>query len=61
MTIAAYTVQLIKDGATGLEPLDERDKRVLADMPAYLEELEENLTDLLPEGYSVTIKEWNDE
>jgi hypothetical protein len=32
------------------------DDRVLADLPAMLEEAEENLSDLLPEGYSATIE-----
>lgn len=32
------------------------DDRVLADLPAMLEEAEENLTDILPEGYSATIE-----
>ena len=33
------------------------DKRILADLPAMLEEIEENLTDLLPEGYKAEIRE----
>jgi len=28
---------------------------------AFLHEIEENLTDLLPEGYSVRIREWDEE
>ena len=32
------------------------DDRVLADLPAMLEEAEENLTDVLPEGYTATIE-----
>lgn len=35
---------------------ERQDQRVMADMPARLEEVEENLTDLLPEGYSVRIE-----
>ena len=37
----------------------EQDKRVLADMPAMLELVEEQLTDLMPKGYYVQITEWN--
>jgi len=37
----------------------EQDKRVLADLPAMLEAVEEDLTDLLPDGYQAVIKEWS--
>lgn len=33
----------------------------LPDFPALMRETEENLTDLLPDGYSVRIKEWDSE
>lgn len=59
MSIATFTIEVLRDGDE--LQLSDKDKRVLADLPAYLEELEENLTDLLPEGYSVSIKEWDDE
>ena len=36
-----------------------QDKRVLADMPAMLELVEEQLQGLLPKGYQVRITEWN--
>lgn len=42
------------------EPEDEwlrSDQRVLSNLPALIEEVEENMTDLLPEGYSVKILE----
>ena len=35
----------------------EQDKRVLANLPAMLEAVEEDLTALLPEGYRCIIKE----
>lgn len=53
--LATYTLQVFG-------PEDERHATFgtgLSD--ALLRETEENLTDLLPEGYSVTIKEWDDE
>jgi hypothetical protein len=34
-----------------------QEKRVLANLPALIEEIEENLLDILPEGYAVVIKE----
>ena len=37
----------------------EQDKRVMADLPAMLELVEEQLEGLLPEGYQVRITEWN--
>lgn len=59
MSIATFTIEVTRDGDEF--QLSDRDKRVLADLPAYLEELEENLTSLLPEGYEAKVKEWNDE
>lgn len=35
--------------------------RVRADLPAMVEEMEENLSDLLPEGYTARIEEVRDE
>lgn len=35
------------------------EKRVLADLPAMLESVEEDLEDLLPEGFQVRITEWD--
>lgn len=39
----------------------ESDRRVLANLPAMLQEIEENLTGMLPEGYWVRIREWDSE
>ena len=58
MIIARYTLEL--RGET--EP-DEKEngplqhERVLANMPAVLEDIEENTNDLLPEGYIIKIEE----
>lgn len=37
----------------------ESDKRVLADLPAMLEQIEDELTSKLPDGYEVRITEWD--
>jgi len=37
----------------------ESDARVLSNLPAMLEAVEEDLTSLLPEGYTVKITEWS--
>lgn len=37
------------------------DQRVLSNLPAMIEEVTENMTDLLPEGYEVLIRELNSE
>lgn len=50
--LATYTLQLIG-------PLHGREFRGIAQ--PLLDESEENLTDLLPPGYRVEIKEWSDE
>jgi len=39
----------------------ESDARVLSNLPAMLEAVEEDLTKLLPEGYTAQIREWNQE
>lgn len=60
-TLATYTLQLI--GPKDEIPPDWRGNivRVRSVLnPALLRETEENLTDLLPEGYSVRIKEWDE-
>ena len=36
---------------------DLSDQRLLANLPAMVEAAEENLQDLLPEGYTITIRE----
>ena len=58
--IAAYVLNVhapdVEDHAT--DPLL-ADQRLLADLPAMLEAAEEDLQDLMPEGYTVTIKEWS--
>lgn len=40
---------------------NDTEKRVLADLPAMLEAVEEELTKLLPEGYTAQIAEWDKE
>ncbi len=57
MILARYLIEIHSDDLVGSSESDYdlRDARVLADMPARLEELEENLTDMLPESYSARI------
>lgn len=38
----------------------EQDKRVLANLPAMLEAIEEDLTSLLPEGYTASVTPWEE-
>lgn len=58
--IATYTLRLLSEDVPAEEGSADRwyraDQRVLADFPAMLEEVQENLDDLLPEGYSVEIE-----
>lgn len=37
----------------------ESDKRLLSNLPAMLEAVEEDLTALLPKGYTAVIREWS--
>jgi hypothetical protein len=55
--ITAHLVRILRDG----DPLviTDVDKRLFANLPAYLDELEENLTDRLPDGYEARITEWS--
>jgi len=59
-TLATYVLQVL-----GPEPR-EGDVQMSYDLARepfswWLRETEENLTDLLPEGFSVVIREWNEE
>lgn len=58
--LATYTLQLFGPKPTALwrGPIA---TTAVGIGPTLLRETEENLTDLLPEGYSVRIKEWDDE
>lgn len=58
--IATWNIQIFSPEPEEDAPrLSETDKRVLADLPAILEAAEEDLEDLLPEGYVARITEWN--
>lgn len=62
--IATYNLQIVVDDPMPyreLTPLAMADQRVLSNLPAMLESVEEDLTLLLPPGYSAVIKEWSDE
>jgi hypothetical protein len=61
VTLQTYTLELVgppdRISQDWRAPLA-RTRTVLS--PHVLQETQENLTDLLPEGYSVRIKEWDD-
>lgn len=63
--IATYNVQVFSEPVPAEEGSADQwaleDKRVLANLPAMLEAVEEDLTKLLPPGYSAVIKEWDSE
>lgn len=58
MTLATYTLRVLReDGITppSLFTPQEEDRRMLANLPAMLEAVEEDLSKLLPEGYRAII------
>lgn len=59
MILERYTLEIVSDDSiTKAREIDRwarSDERVRADLPALLEEVEENLTSLLPEGYQAQI------
>lgn len=60
MILKSYTLEIVSDDVADVSSTadwDMQDARVLADMPARLEEIVENLTDLLPGGYRAQIGE----
>ena len=61
--IATYNIQILSEPLPAEEGSAERwalsDKRVLSNLPAMLEAVEEDLSKLLPEGYSARITEWS--
>jgi hypothetical protein len=50
-----YTVQIIDEGSVVFPPTLANSDRIAA----LMEEMEENLTDLLPAGYSARIRRWD--
>lgn len=59
-TIATYSVQVLGPNPPDGYGLSQEDKRVLANLPAMCEAVEEDLTDMLPEGYTAKLTEWSD-
>ena len=60
--LAVYTIQIFSpeeepERLTGAYRWSESDKRVLANLPAMMEAVEEDLTKLLPDGYRAITKE----
>lgn len=59
--IATYNLQIFSPTPQSAAPsLNERELRVLADLPAIMEAAEETLTNQLPEGFEARITEWHD-
>jgi hypothetical protein len=53
--VATYTLEILDwEGETQRKDVE---NRMLANLPAMLEAVEEDLSNLLPEGYSAKIKE----
>lgn len=59
--IATYNIQIMAPGEAGEwgDDWERPDKRVLSNLPAMLEAVEEDLTKLLPPGYEARIREWS--
>lgn len=62
-TIATYLIQVMSPVGESVSDLDieQREKRVLADLPSIAEEVEENVTDMLPEGFEARVTSWDEE
>lgn len=58
-TINIYGPELEPAEQTSAYRFSESDKRLLANLPAYVETWQEDMSDLLPEGYTAVIKEWS--
>lgn len=56
--LATYTLQVLGPNTGGVSYHENQARWLL---PHIIHEAEENLTDLLPEGYSVQIKEWSND
>lgn len=60
--IATFDLQVISSRPASDAPsLNESEKRVLADLPAIMEQAEEELSRRLPASFRVQITEWNEE
>lgn len=62
--VETYTLQILVEDPPAEEgsavKLEMREQRMRANLPAMLEQTEENLTDLLPEGFSAKITRWDE-
>lgn len=59
-TIATYNIQILDQGVAD-DPFVLVKDRLLSNLPAMLEAVEEDLNDLLPQGYTARITEWCDD
>ena len=57
MILANFTLQVVSPTERIEDTLDRQDAGVLMNLARFIVETEENLTDLLPEGYLVKIRE----
>ena len=61
--VATYSLEILIEDAPAEEgsafAQEQHEKRVLANLPAMLEDAEENLGDLLPDSWSVAIRRSN--
>jgi hypothetical protein len=60
--IASYTLEVLAPSEVPAEEgsaynAEQQERRVLSKLPALVEEAEENLSDMLPEGFRVRISE----
>ncbi len=60
MILASFTLRVVSPTERVTDALDRLDAGVLMNLAHFIVETEENLTDLLPEGYSVRIREEGD-
>lgn len=63
-TLTTYTLRVLLppipyEEREHVHSATEQDKRVLADLPSMLEQIEEQLEEMMPDGYQVRITEWN--
>jgi hypothetical protein len=62
--LATYTLQIFGPESVPAEEgsayrWGDSDKRLLSNLPAIMESVEEDLTDLLPDGYRAIIRAWD--
>lgn len=60
-SLATYNLQVFSPDPEDPAPsLSDADKRLLADLPAMILQVEEEMQERLPTGFQVKITEWSD-